>query len=58
MLVASLLLNVGGEQWGRSRRGSPLPAFKIIGAQPPPTACWRQTLLLLVLQGQRPPMGP
>lgn len=43
MLVASLLLNVGGKQWGRSRRGSPLPAFKIIGAQPPPTACWRQT---------------
>ena len=36
MLVASPVLNVGGEQWGHSRRGSPLPAFKIIGAQPHP----------------------
>lgn len=58
MLVVSPVLNVGGEQWGRSRRGSPLPASKIIGTQFPPTACWRQMSLLLVLQGWRPPMGP
>ena len=45
MLVALPVLNVGSEQWGRSRRGSPLPAFTGAGGVQTAKASRKQSSL-------------